>query len=479
MKRIAARAGSRPSDQWPWLLPFLACVYLPFIGGGFLTDDFAHIRHLSALDSPVRLIDRPDTFGFYRPVTQASMALDLAMHGWRPARLRAVNVGLHAGIIALALVVSRLILRSSSAAVIATLVFALTPKSPPIAVLWISARAELLMTAFTLAAVIAWIRWMRNGRPMWLIAAAVSYLLAMLSKETATLLPVLLLVTPGARRPWKARAAGVAALCGLAVAMYMWRAHVGALVPFTHDAHYDLLTPFGRWGRNARNYAGRIVVAPFALVVLVALTRAIVKRRSRADSLSRTRAAPGERRADAVGTTVSDAATLAMFSFVWVIVFLAPVLPIVARSELYLYLPVFGVCLIAGLAVDALGRDVAHPRAVTAATVIFVGLSGVYQAARALEIHRDLAFSEKLVAALRNDADLVGRTGAVLIVPSDALTERFLRDSIGGYLTVVLNDALDSTELTGEVQYSDEPPRATGLRLISEYRNGQVKLTKG
>ena len=43
--------------RWPRLVPLLACLYLPFIGGGLLTDDFAHIVHLSTIESPARLID--------------------------------------------------------------------------------------------------------------------------------------------------------------------------------------------------------------------------------------------------------------------------------------------------------------------------------------------------------------------------------------------------------------------------------------
>ena len=190
-------------------------ITLPFISGGLLTDDFAHVEHLTHIPTAARIVDAPDTFGFYRPVTQASIALDLAVHGPRPSRLRALNVVLHACVIGLAFWVARLVLGSPLAAGLATLAFAMTPKAHPIAVLWISARAELLMSAFSLIAVAAWIRWTRNGRVAWLLGAAGAYILALLSKETATLLPILLLFTPGSQRTRRSRAGAVAALCGL------------------------------------------------------------------------------------------------------------------------------------------------------------------------------------------------------------------------------------------------------------------------
>src|SRR5262245_49992191 len=136
----AARSGS----LWPRLIPFLACLYIPWGSGGLQTDDFAHIERLSSLDSPLRLLDRPDAFGFHRPVTQASLALDLMMQG-TPALSRTINIVLHACVIALASIVASQLLSTSLAGTLATTAFALTPKAHPIAALWLSARAELLM----------------------------------------------------------------------------------------------------------------------------------------------------------------------------------------------------------------------------------------------------------------------------------------------------------------------------------------------
>jgi protein O-mannosyl-transferase len=453
------------ATRWPRLVPLLAFLYLPFISGGPLTDDFAHVEHLTRIPTAARIVDAPDTFGFYRPVTQASIALDLAVHGPRPSRLRALNVVLHACVIGLAFLVARLVLGSPLAAGLATLAFAMTPKAHPIAVLWISARAELLMSAFSLIAVAAWIRWTRNGRVAWLLGAAGAYILALLSKETATLLPILLLFTPGSQRTRRSRAGAVAALCGLAIAIYVWRAHIGALTPFSGDAHYDVMIGASRWARSLQNYTGRMIAGPLALTLLFLTARFVDKRRAA--------------RAGAAGTrgSYSITANLFVFPLAWVIAFLAPVLPIAARSELYLYLPVFGVCLIAGLLAQALIWNVAQRRTVAVAVAVYVVTFGAYQVARGIAIHRELVFSETLVEALRRSPEVTAYEGAaLLVVPADGTTERFLQDAIGGYLSLVLQHALGSTRMTGTVQYRNSPKSPADLRLLCTYQPDAARV---
>jgi hypothetical protein len=443
-------------SRWPRLLPLLALLYLPFIGGGFLTDDFAHIDHLTRLERATHIIKAPDAFGFYRPVTQASIALDMAVHGNAPPRLRALNVAIHAGVIAMAFLVSRLILQSAFAALLTTLAFALTPKAHPIAVLWISARADLLMALFSFAAVGAWIVWMRGGRVVWAIGAAFCYGLALLSKETATLLPLLLLLTPRSERPLAHRAAAVAGMVALAVLILAWRSQVGALTPLSGDTHYDLMTGLGRWLRSAQNYTARMIAAPLALPLIIGLVRVVDSRwTSRRD-----RGEPVRSHSYLIDVPVI------VFAAAWVVVFIAPVLPITLRSELYLYLPVFGVCLFVGWLSSRLFSAI-EPRPLAIALGLYVvGLSG-YQVARSVDIHRDLVFSEQLVSGLRGWAN---SAGVIVLVPSDDVTDRFLRDAVGGYLYRVVQHATGNPQLTGVLQSRGDPPRHGDLRLLCTYR---------
>jgi hypothetical protein len=452
------------ASRWPRLVPLLAALYLPFIGGGFLTDDFAHVEHLARIDSVTRLVDSPDTFGFYRPVPQASIALDLAVHGQQPARFRAINVLLHAAVIALAFVLARLVLGSQVAAGFAALAFALTPKAHPIAVLWISARAELLMSLFALASIAAWIVWTRGGRWLWLAAAGLAYALALTSKETAALLPLLLLITPRAERRWTARMAGVGALVIVALVIYILRGQTGALMPFSGDAHYDLTSDAARLARSLTNYTGRMIAAPLALVLIVAIVRLMWGRRWGRSWGRRSSPSPTP------SPTPSPA-----FALAWPLVFLAPVMPLAARAELYVYLPVFGWCLLAGWAAWALSSHLDR-RALAAAALVCAAAFGSYQIFRSLEIHHVLAFSEKLVEALRSSPELAGHTGRLTLVPADAVTERFLRDSIGGYLYVVLPLAVGHGRIDGSVQYSGEPS-AGQWRLVCRYRDGEVDVS--
>jgi len=450
--------GPRTRDQaprttnsrrlWP-CLPLLAGLYLPFLGGGLLTDDFAHVVRLSNIDSPGRLIDAPDAFGFYRPVTQASLALTPGLRGSQPAQGRAFNVVLHACVIALAFTVAWLVLPSPFAAGLATLAFALTPKATAIAALWISARGELLMALFSLASIAAWIMWTRRGRTWWLAAAVSAYGLALLSKETATLLPLLLLLTPRPERPFAVRASAIAGFGVIALVIYVWRSQVGALTPFAGDEHYHLVISLTLWLRNSINYAGRMIAAPLALLVLLGVARLMDKRRPMP-----------------LGSySIFIPLDVIAFAAAFVVVFLTPVLPIALRSELYLYLPVFGVCLFAGWLGSLLFYGI-QPRSVAAAVAVYILALGAYQIARARDIHQDLLFSDKLVAALRSDSQLVIANGSVLLIPSDRTMERSLQSAIGGYFSVVLQHAFDGGPRAGAVQYSGEPTAHAGLRLL-------------
>jgi len=446
--------------RWPLLIPLLAFVYAPFVGGELLTDDFVHFQRLTSQTGIAEVVSQPDAFKFYRPVTQASLAIELALHGDRPAFFRAVNVGLHAAVLTMALVVARLILRDEISAALATLAFALTPKAPPIAVLWISGRAELLMALFSFAAVAAWIVWVRHGGMQWLVATAVAYLAAAGSKETAFVLPLLLVFIPAEHTVTKARFGAIAAILALGGALLVWRSHVGALTPMSGDDHYTLLTGLARVLRSLRNYVGRLLPAPVALIALIAIVRMLDARRSSEST-----------------TPHSILMTGFVLPLAWMLLFLLPVLPIVARSEIYLYLPAFGTCLLASVIARAMLFAVRQRRATLAAICVFGLTLAGYQLWRADSMHRDLHFSATLIDALRGDANLAKRSGAITLVPANADTERLLQDSIGGYLYSVLHRTFPDDHLTGVTEYAGMHVTGTAARIRAQYRDGRVVLT--
>jgi hypothetical protein len=301
--------------------------------------------------------------------------------------------------------------------------------------------------------------WTRRSRWWWLAAALTAYGFALLSKETATLLPLLLLSTPRSGRPFSARAGAVAGFVVLAIALYAWRSQTGALTPFTGDEHYSPAISLTLWVRNAINYLGRMVGAPLALFVLLGVSRLTGRRRQRS-----------------VGVYLISIDVL-VFGAAFVAVFLAPVLPIPLRSELYLYLPVFGVCLFAGWLGSLLLHDI-EPRSLITAIALYILALGAYQTAKGLAIERDLRFSEKLVAALRASPAVADFQGSVILVPADAETSRFLGDAVGDYLHLVLPYATGNEQVTGAVDYGRRVLPEGGLRLDCQYRDDDVIISR-
>src|SRR6185436_2252213 len=104
-------------------------------------------------------------------------------------------VAIHAGVVLLAFEVAALLM-TRRAAWLAALTFVLTVKAPNVALFWPSARPELIMSLWSLAAVAGWVQWDRRRGTGWLVVSGASYVFAFLAKETAALLPVLLLFTP-------------------------------------------------------------------------------------------------------------------------------------------------------------------------------------------------------------------------------------------------------------------------------------------
>jgi hypothetical protein len=439
------------------LIALTLLVYLPFIGGGFVTDDYVHIAHLQNQRLTTVLLS-PDAFGYHRPISQASLFANLEIAGSEPWVFRAANLLTQAAVLGAALVLARLLLGSMNAAFLAAAAFALTPKAHPVAVLWISARPELLMSLFALLAVICWIHWDRGGGRWWCVAAFGFYLLAIGSKEAAALLPLLLLLTPPVSnylsRP---RVLAVVLMIGLGTATLALRGAVGARLPFP-DLHYDLLAPVGRDLDNARNYLVRALPAP-ALLVFGIWVAWLMSGRPRGQPRS-----------------VIPLRQIAVFAMAWFVVFIAPVLPLAARSELYLYVTGFGFCVLAA-SISQVLSVIWTARTAVAALVLVGGLAG-YQVLRAAAA-RDIArFSEMFSRALIESRDLHDYSGVLVIQPEDPLTESRLRGSVSGYLNAVLAVSLGRTDINGLVIYRGMTAPGADLRLTCASRGPDVVLFK-
>lgn len=143
-----------------------------------------------------------DVETYYRPLVIASFMADTVAGGGAPGFFHATNAVLHAFVAVLALGLLRGLGAGSDAAFAGALIFAVHPLDAQ-AVYWIPGRNELLLALFVLMAWLAWLRALcAEGarRARWLAAHGAAWLFALLSKETASIFPLV-----WALHAWQAR----------------------------------------------------------------------------------------------------------------------------------------------------------------------------------------------------------------------------------------------------------------------------------
>ncbi|MFN8051395.1 MAG: hypothetical protein U0Q22_08170 [Acidimicrobiales bacterium] len=188
-------------------------LYGPDLGSAFLADDYGEIWKAVG-DSH----DFSRSGSNFRPLHLASLAFDHAIGGLDPLPYKITNLALHVAcalvVIALAAAMARAVpaLRPfdrPSFAVLAGLWFFVSPAHTE-AVSWIAARADLLVTLFGAASVLVALGGPGDRSPSRARSAVslVLFALALASKESAVVIPVVLLVIDVARStgPFGARA---------------------------------------------------------------------------------------------------------------------------------------------------------------------------------------------------------------------------------------------------------------------------------
>jgi len=174
-------------------------VYVNGLRNPFVYDDFHTVQTNASIVPPltVRGIVLHDV---KRPIVNASYALDRSFWGPSPFGFHLTNVALH--------VINALLLFQLAIALFAgasterreahwgafgaAALFAVHPMMTE-AVGYISGRSELICATFLLAALLCGVRWMRSGRKRWIAAMLACWFPALLSKETAAMLPFVLL----------------------------------------------------------------------------------------------------------------------------------------------------------------------------------------------------------------------------------------------------------------------------------------------
>jgi tetratricopeptide (TPR) repeat protein len=189
----SGRLVPRPGILLLATLALVAAVYHGSLSVPFVSDDHALIEENTRLRQPRSLLDsftesfwsrpeRPGPNAYYRPVTTLSYVLEYRLWGARPRGFHGTNLLLHLGCCALVFLLCRQAGAALLAALMATLLFGLFPRSTE-SVTWISGRTDLLAALGALGALA--LHSTMPGRDGRRIAAAAALLFGLLAKEVA------------------------------------------------------------------------------------------------------------------------------------------------------------------------------------------------------------------------------------------------------------------------------------------------------
>jgi hypothetical protein len=242
-----------------------AAIYAPALGHGFIKDDYRWIA-AAEVHSPADVLHVfASNVGFYRPLVTISFAIDRAVWGLDPRGYASTNLLLLVTDAALLFVLGTRLGLPAPAALFAVAVWALNFHGINMALLWISGRTALLLMLFSLAATLSWLR--GHGLTAGLFALA-----AVLCKEEAVVLPLLLTAVAIVRRPRIGVGTALARCWPLWVAAGLYallREHSGAFGVSDAPAYYRLVAAPRAVLKNVAEYLDRgATVAAVAVAAL-------------------------------------------------------------------------------------------------------------------------------------------------------------------------------------------------------------------
>jgi len=187
---------AKPGVMEVLLCAITAFTYLGTLSFGFIYDDNVTIVRNAAIQS-FRSV--PQAFHstailhLYRPLTAFWMCANYALFGLKPAWWHLATLALHVLITYLVFVVTYELVRDRSTAFIAGLLFGVHPAHVE-NVAWVSAANDLLMSALLLGSFLAFLSYRKEERNGALGLSVALFASALLTKETAVVFPVLILV---------------------------------------------------------------------------------------------------------------------------------------------------------------------------------------------------------------------------------------------------------------------------------------------
>jgi len=200
----SANASSPPSWKGIGVVLVLTfAVYIPTLRYQFVHDDRGQIVENPAVHSwrfvPSYFTSQvwagvmPGELGnYYRPLFLLWLRINHAAFGNHAWGWHLTTILAHVLTTLLAYLLALCLGVSGDAALVAALVFGLHPAHIE-AVAWISGSTEPLLGVLLIASFISYVRWRRTSRRDWRLASVVLFALALAEKETAMILPGLLL----------------------------------------------------------------------------------------------------------------------------------------------------------------------------------------------------------------------------------------------------------------------------------------------
>lgn len=471
----------------------LALVFLPWLNNYFCCDDWPIIlRNMQFSWQEVLSWFTGLRGGSYRPLHDVFVALGWQLFGLNPLGYRLLSVVLYALISANVGVLARMLTRDGRIGALATILFSVfaTHAEP---VLWFAATNELLAGWFVLVSTISFILFRRTGNSLWLVAAGLNCLLGLTSKETALLLPLMLLVydmlwfepTRDKKRDWRF-------FTPMLPVVLLWLAFLLFRIP--QGSAYTSAVEFNI-PRLAMNFAYYMLIGVFALpnnyAFLASLpswqTQPVLPIVTLISSTSVIIITGWIWFRERIWLTGEQYKKSLLFSFVWIVVALAPVIFIV--SERSVFLSSVGIVLLfstvfIGAWDIAKERGKWMKRAAAIVIILYVGLNACVFGYRSVWFGRSAKVSKSVLMQLDSQIEnLPTGTHILLINLPDYIGYAFTFRNTFPSATKILEydfdiEAVLDTELVGlspqqQEDYIDQlKEEANGV--VFWYRDGKL-----
>lgn len=248
--------------------------YCAVIHSYFLSDDFNLIGRISREGYFAAWGE--DTVGFLRPVTTITFLTDYRIWGFNPTGYHLTNIILHAAAGILVLLVARRLFddwglqNGDLTSIFVAGLFIVLPSHTE-SVSWISGRTDLIATVFSLASVLAYMTVLRRRSFKLSTLTVMLFIVALLAKESAIIVPVVWLILYSCDRSLRARGGGnsrfalLTLICSIPVLagyLFLRKAVLGYFIggPGTNQ-HLALLNT--RSIGNLLRYSARVMMPPF------------------------------------------------------------------------------------------------------------------------------------------------------------------------------------------------------------------------